>query len=84
MPFCRSICIRKTFVLVGKTERQKRSETKMLKLIVVQGDDYLRDYLIVTLFFFCKLIFFFQCHFCVAWIDLDFECAVGLVMQSPF
>lgn len=58
----------------------------MLKLIVVQGDDYLRDYLIVTLFFFFLQIdfFFFQCHFCVAWIDLDFECAVGLVMQSPF
>lgn len=84
MPFCRSICIRKTFVLDGKTERQKRSETKILKLIVVQGDDYLRDYLIVTLFFFLQINFFFQCHFCVAWIDLDFECAVGLVMQSPF
>lgn len=64
MPFCRSICIRKTFVLVGKTERQKRSETKMLKLIVVQGDDYLRDYLIVTLFFFfLQIDFFFSVSF---------------------
>lgn len=47
---------------MGK-QRQKRSETKILKLIVVQGDDYLRDYLIVTLFFFCKLIFFFSVIF---------------------
>lgn len=36
----------------------------MLKLIVVQGDDYLRDYLIVTLFFFfLQIDFFFSVSF---------------------
>lgn len=67
-----------------ENRKTKALGNKILKLIVVQGDDYLRDYLIVTLFFFLQIDFFFQCHFCVAWIDLDFECAVGLVMQSPF
>ena len=47
---------------MGK-QRQKRSETKILKLIVVQGDDYLRDYLIVTLFFFLQIDFFFSVSF---------------------